>query len=283
MSKGFLIFAQNTESVDYVQQAYVLALSIKYSQKEISNVSLVTNSAVPDEYVSIFDQIIPIPWFKELEDSPLQAENRWKLYYATPYDETIVLDSDMLVLADIGLWWEYCGNFDIKFCSKIRNYKLEIITQDTYHRKTFISNNLPNPYFALHYFKKNRPAYEFYKVLEFVCNNWEACYDIYAPDYYQKWLSMDLASAIALEITGMHDQAIDKCDPLNFIHMKTPLQDWPTGVDSWQDMVPYILNSKGELIVGNIKQTKLFHYAEKNFVSKSLIARLEELANATQA
>jgi hypothetical protein len=80
----------------------------------------------------------------------------------------------------------------------------------------------------------------------------------------------------------MHDQAIDKCDPLNFIHMKTPLQGWPTGVDSWQDMVPYILNSRGELIVGNIKQTKLFHYVEKNFVSKSLIARLEELANAAQ-
>ena len=104
MSKGFLIFAQNTESVDYVQQAYVLALSIKYSQPEINNVSLVTNSVVPDEYTSIFDQIIPIPWFKELEDSPLQAENRWKLYHATPYDETIVLDSDMLVLADISLW-----------------------------------------------------------------------------------------------------------------------------------------------------------------------------------
>jgi hypothetical protein len=281
VSKGFLLFAQNTDTVDYVEQAYALALSIKYSQTEIKNVSLVTSSKVPKRYRAVFDNIIPIPWFTEDKTSLLKGEHRWKMYEATPYEETIVLDADMLLLEDITIWWKYCSSYDIKFCSKIYNYKLDYIPYDKFHRKTFLENQLPNPYFALHYFKKNRPAYEFYKVLEFVCNNWEACYDIFAPAYYQKWLSMDLATAITLEITGMYDQAIDKCDPLSFIHMKTPLQAWPTGVASWQDMVPYVLNSKGELIVGNIKQTKLFHYVEKNFISTSLLARLEELANGS--
>ena len=277
MSKGFLIFAQNTESVDYVQQAYVLALSIKYSQREINNVSLVTNSVVPDEYKSIFDQIIPIPWFKELEDSPLQAENRWKLYYATPYDETIVLDSDMLVLSDIGLWWDYCGNFDIKFCSKIRNYKLEEIVQDTYHRKTFISNNLPNPYFALHYFKKNQTSFEFYKVLEFVINNWEFCQGTFAPLDPQQWISMDLAIAIALIISGMEDSAIDQINPLEFVHMKSAIQGWHTIPESWRNYANFVLNSKGEFLVGNIKQEKIFHYVEKDILNQQLIDRLKEL------
>ena len=275
MSKGFLLFAQNTETVDYVKQAYALALSIRLSQTAVKNVSLVTNSPVSDYYVHVFDQIIPIP-FESEGSSTLQGEHRWKLYYATPYEETIVLDSDMLMLEDISSWWYYCSNYDIKFCSQIKNYKLELI-QDTYHRKAFIANHLSNPYFALHYFKKNQPAFEFYKVLEFVCNNWQWCYDQFAMKEYQEWLSMDLAAAIAIEIMGIHEQVIDICNPMNFVHMKTPIQGWPTIPLSWQDAIPFILNSRGELIVGNIKQSKLFHYVEKNFITDKILQRLESL------
>ena len=101
MSKGFLVFAQNSGSVDYVQQAYALALSIKLSQNEITDISIVTNDNVPYEYQKIFDQVIPIPYFKEEINSTLKAEHRYQLYAATPYDETIVLDSDMLVMEDL--------------------------------------------------------------------------------------------------------------------------------------------------------------------------------------
>lgn len=275
MSKGFLLFAQNTDAVDYVKQAYALALSIKASQTAVKNVSLVTNSPVPEQYVYVFDQIIPIP-FESEGSSALQGEHRWKLYYATPYEETIVLDSDMLMLEDVSAWWDYCSNYDIKFCSQIKNYKLELI-KDTYHRKAFIANHLSNPYFALHYFKKNQPAFEFYKVLEFVCNNWQWCYDQFAMKEYQEWLSMDLAAAIAIEIMGIHEQVIDVCNPMNFVHMKTPIQGWPTIPLSWQDAVPFIFNSRGELIVGNIKQSKLFHYVEKNFITDKILQRLETL------
>jgi hypothetical protein len=280
VSKGFVLFAQNTESVNYVTQAYALALSIQYSQKEIKKVSLVTNSPVPKKYRKVFDQIIPIPWFEEAGNSPLKGEHRWKLYHASPYEETIILDSDMLLVEDITQWWEYCHQYDVKFCSKIKNYKLDHIEVDIFHRKAFIANNLPNPYFALHYFKKGEVAHNFYKVLEFVCNNWQWCYSKFAPLKYQDWLSMDLAAAIAIEISGL-DDAVDVCSPLEFIHMKTPLQGWIVNAYSWQDTVSYVLNTKGELIVGNIKQTKLFHYVEKNFISKRTLSRLEELAHGS--
>ena len=279
VSKGFLLFAQNTDSVDYVTQAYALALSIKYSQLSVTSVSLMTNDVIPKKYQKIFDKIIPIPWSTDTTTS-LVGEHRWKLYHTTPYEETIVLDTDMLLLEDISAWWEYCSNYDFKFCSRVKNYKQDIVN-DTYHRKAFIANKLINPYFALHYFKKNRPTYEFYKVLEFVCNNWQWSYDKFAPDEYQDWLSMDLAAAIAVEITGTHEQAVDAVGPLEFIHMKTPIQGWLPVPMSWQDTVPFVLNNQGNLIVGNIKQTKLFHYVEKNFISKNILTKLENLANGT--
>jgi hypothetical protein len=279
VSKGFLLFAQNTDNVNYIEQAYALALSIKISQSDIKSVSLMTNCKVPNKYSKVFDQIVPIPWTTDTT-TVLAGEHRWKLYHATPYEETIVLDTDMLLLEDISLWWDYCGNYDFKFCSRIKNYKQDVIN-DTYHRKAFITNKLTNPYYALHYFKKRPQSLEFYKVLEFVCNNWQWCYDKFAPNEYQDWLSMDLAAAIAIEISGTHEQAVDAVSPLEFIHMKTPIQGWIPIPVSWQDTVPFVLNTQGDLIVGNIKQTKLFHYVEKNFISKHILIKLENLANGT--
>jgi hypothetical protein len=276
VSKGFILFAQNTEKTDYVKQAYALALSIKHSQTSVNSVSLVTNSDVPKKYRKVFDQIIPIPWYTEADTSPLAAEHRWKLYHVTPYDETIVLDTDMLLLEDISEWWHYCRNYDVKFCSRIKNHKLDTVVDRT-HRKAFEGNKLTNPYYALHYFKKNDKALEFYRVLEFVCNNWEWCWTTFAPDFYQNWLSMDLAVAVAIEITGEYNYTVDSCSPLEFIHMKIPLQDWPASADRWQDTIPWVLNNQGDLIVSNIKQTKLFHYVEKDFVTASILNQLEGL------
>lgn len=279
MTKGFLIFAQNSESINYIDQAYALALSIKLSQPEINNVSLVTNNKVSKKYQKVFDNIIPIPWVDNTESTRYAAEHRWKLFHVSPYDETMVLDSDMLLLDDISLWWNYCDNFDLKFCSRVNNHKGEVIV-DTVYRKAFVSNKLTNPYFALHYFKKSQASLEFYKVLEFVCNNWEWCYTKFAPENYQNWLSMDLAAAITIEITGQHESVIDCCSPLEFVHMKPGIQGWNYAPEFWQDVASSNFNSSGELLINNIKQTKLFHYVEKDFLSKKIISTLEELVNA---
>lgn len=274
MSKGFLVFAQNTDTVNYLEQAYALALSIKFSQKQENSISIVTNDIVPDKYKGLFDQIIPIPWYKD--GNRYHSENRWKLYHVTPYDETIVLDTDMLLLEDVSEWWSYCSNHNLKFCSKVKNHKNEIVV-DTFYRKAFLENNLTNPYYALHYFKKSDIAYEFFKTLEFVCNNWEWCYTKFAPNEYQNWLSMDLATAIAIEITGRYECVNDVCSPLEFVHMKPLLQGWDYTPSNWQNTVHALLTKKGDLVVGNIKQVKLFHYVEKDFLTSKVIERLEGL------
>ena len=278
VSKGFLLFAENTKSTNYIEQAYALALSIQYSQTTTTLVSLMTNDKVPKKYQSVFDKIIPIP-FEVKNDGKYKTDNRWQLYYATPYDETIVLDADMLLVDDISDWWTYCADHDIKFCSRIKNYKNEIIGLDPVHRLVFIENKLTNPYFALHYFKKNQTAYEFYKVLEFVITHWDFNRGTFAPNEPQLWPSMDLATAIAIEITGQYNSVIDSCSPLEFVHMKTPLQGWDMIPSTWQDAVPFVLNSRGNLVLGNMIQPKLFHYVEKNFLTGKILKRLEELAN----
>lgn len=275
MSKGFLVLAQNTETVDYVRQAYALALSIKATQCSINNISLITNDSVPQEYRDVFDQIIEIPW-GDLAKNPLwKVENRWKFIHASPYDETIVLDTDMLFLDDITDWWKYCEGSHVKYCSTIKNYRGEVVAKDLHHRKAFVNNNLPNPYVAVHYFRKTEFAYEFYKVLEFVCKNWEFAYKNFAPKNYQTWLSMDLATAIAIEMMGIEDQVIDIECPFEFVHMKPALQGWKPTPSNWQDTVHHFFNNSGQMIIGNYRQKYLVHYVEKDFLTDSLIERLQ--------
>lgn len=281
MSKGYLIYAENTDNVDYVQQAYALALSIKATQKEVKSVSIVTNSEITsDEYKEVFDHIIPIPWYDK-QGGILSAEHRWKLYHVTPYDETIVLDADMLMIQDVSDWWWYTQNRDLLFCSKTLNYKGEIIN-DSIYRKTFTENQLPNTHFALHYFRKSKQAEYFYKALEFVVNNWAWCYGKFAPEQYQNWLSMDLAAAIALEMTG-YCECADECSPFRFIHMKPGVQDWIPVPERWTTTIPHIYTKDGEFIVANIKQHHLFHYVEKDFVKDgNIITKLKGLVYGTR-
>lgn len=275
MSKGFVVLAQNTETVDYVKQAYALALSINSTQKTVTKISLITNDPVPIQYKHVFDNIIEIPWGDLASDNNWKIENRWKIFHVSPYEETIVLDTDMLFLDDISSWWDYCSNSDLKFCSTIKNYKNEVITTDTIHRKTFINNKLSNPYVALFYFKKSDLALEFFKVLEFVVKNWEYCSKTITTTSPQKWLSIDLATAIAIDIMGIEERVIDPCSPLEFTHMKAAIQGWSPVPSSWQNVVSFNFEN-GVMLVGNYRQQFLFHYVEKDFLTDGMLVKLEE-------
>lgn len=275
MSKGFVVLAKNTNDTDYVKQAYVLALSILATQTETA-ISIITNDSVPEEYQEVFDQIIPIPW-EDQASSRYVAEHRWKIYHVTPYDETIVLDTDMIFLQDINDWWWYCQDHELLFCASALNYKGDVIENSIY-RKTFIQNDLPSPYFALHYFKKSERAEYFYKTLEFVVNNWAWCYGKLASEHYQNWLSMDLSAAIAVELCGYHS-SVDVCSPLKFVHMKAGVQGWHPVPSCWRNTIPYSYTKSGDLTVGNIRQHHLFHYVEDEFIDIDIIKKLKKLSN----
>ena len=108
--------------IDYVKMAYALAMSIKLTQKEVNNITLITDipEAVPEHYRNMFDQVLPIKWYDDAFESEWKIENRWKLYHLSPYDETVVLDADMLFLSDVSQWWNYMSkNFDLLIADKV--------------------------------------------------------------------------------------------------------------------------------------------------------------------
>jgi hypothetical protein len=278
-TKGYLILAQNNSSNDYVRMAYVLALSIKNSQKEITSVSLITDvpDAVPNHYKEVFDHIIEIPWYDDALNSDWKIENRWKIYHITPYDETVLLDADMLFLTNVDHWWgNLSKNYDLFITSNVMTYRNETVTSD-YYRKAFVRNNLPNTYSAFTYFKKTEFAEEFWTLVEVIVKNWKEFYDKFLPNYTPKHLSIDIAFALAVKILDIEDRVTTKFDYPTFVHMKSKIQNWFISTDDWMDFGGVYLNRQGLLKISNYQQTGIFHYTEKKFLTKHIEYVYEDL------
>lgn len=268
MSKGYLILAQNNKN-DYVEMAASLAMSIKISQKEINSVSLVTDipDAVPNHYRDIFDNILPIPWFDDARESEWKIENRWKLYHVTPYEETIILDADMIFLSDLSHRWNYLSNnYDLFITSCVQTYRNEIVTSDFY-RKTFTKNNLPNTYSAYTYFKKSDLSLEFWKCVEIICKNWETFYQKFLVNHRPPHLSIDVAFAIAVTILGIEDKVFSSFDSPMFTHMKGSIQNWNKTHDKWNLYVDSYFTDNMSVKIGNFHQRGILHYTEKDFLT----------------
>ena len=171
MSKGFLVVAQNGQ-YDYIRMAYALAMSLKLSQSEHSNLSVMVNEGQKVERKEIFDKIIPVPKI----DAPWKIQNKWQYFWLSPYDETIVLDADMLFFHDISHWWEVLKDKEIEFTTTTKNYR-GIDTTSDYYRKTFTKNKLPNLHTALFYFKKTPIVEQYFKMVKLIFHNWEVFYE----------------------------------------------------------------------------------------------------------
>jgi hypothetical protein len=272
MSKGHLIFAQNSD-YDYVKQAYALALTIK-KHNQINSVCLVTNDIVPDSYKHVFDYIVGIPFDDESQNSLWKIENRWKLFHASPFEETMVYDSDMLLFDSNDSWWKYFKDKDVVLTNSVLDYRGNVI-HDVFLRKAFTQNDLPNVYFGFHYFRKTDRAYQFYKCLKQIVKNWKKMYDIYTPVSTQRFCSMDISAAIATKMLGAENEFVMPSYFPTFVHMKKELQSWSSFSNSWRKSVIINFDIHGRLKISNYLQSTLFHYTEPEFLTDDVIKILE--------
>jgi hypothetical protein len=110
MTTGAIIFAQNNTTIDYVKMAVFAAERIrKYLDIPVS---IITDSGdwLAKAYPAhTFDKVIPIPVAKYTQSKPFRDgalaykmldwrnQSRHMIYDLTPYDRTIVFDSDYII------------------------------------------------------------------------------------------------------------------------------------------------------------------------------------------
>lgn len=266
MSRGYLVMAQGP----YLQQAEALALSIKKTQSSVNGISVITDGQVN---VDLFDQVIPVPQDDLARNSGWKIHNRVYFYDLSPYDETVILDADMLFLSDVSHWWDMMSKYELLITDKVKTFRGEWVGYNPY-REMFVGNQLPNTYSAFTYFKKTDLAKEFFSLLKSIIKHWPEWSKTYTPVNRQEKPSIDAAMAIAVKIMGIDDQVFSSLDYPTFTHMKGGCQGWKRRTEEWSDLLG-IYTDQDRIRIGPYIQTGILHYVKKNFVDDRILETLK--------
>jgi hypothetical protein len=126
-SKGIVVFAINTDAVDYVQ---IADRTSRLAQKNLAlPITLITDSSATPKFK--YDSVVRIAaqgdnW----RDDAAQWRNfgRHLAYQLSPYDETILVDTDYLILDD-SLDMLFATDFDYKLMHHNANYNGAVYQQ----------------------------------------------------------------------------------------------------------------------------------------------------------
>lgn len=282
-TKGYIVIAQNSATVDYLRQAYALALNLKLTQSTVNNLTVCvdaeTRKQITQKHQKVFDNIVDIPWDDPKQhSSEWKIHNKWKYFYMSPYDETVILDTDMLFPTDVSDWWSTLSQRDVWATTQVRTYRGEVAQSD-YYRKYFVANDLPNVYTAFMYFKKSDLAAELFTMTEIVFQHWQRFFFKYLPHGKPNFLSGDVAFALAMQLLGIENECT--CENVDavptFVHMKSHVQNI-RGVnmhDDWSSTLPTYYKSPNNFKIGNFQQTLPFHYVDKDWITDQMIRQME--------
>jgi len=207
MTLGAIIFAQNNEVIDYTKLAVFSAKRIR--QFLNIPVSLVTDNAnylktkYPDHP---FDQIIEIEFTdnnqtKNFYDGSFSSrklswknQSRSNIYDLTPYDRTLVIDSDYILNSNI-LQSALTNNYDFQIYKD--SFDLAV---DREHAEFLRINQYSIPFYwaTVFVFQKNSITKAFFDLVSYIKANWSyfrLLYNISNPLYRN-----DFAFSIAIHI-----------------------------------------------------------------------------------
>jgi len=213
MTRGALIFAHNNRDIDY---AYMSIISARLTKKNLGiPVSLVTDpstlewlkwSGNYDLATETFDKIIEVDRpvtdnMRRLHDGihsknmPFVNANRSSVYDLTPYDQTLLLDSDFLIFSDrLNHYW------DIDSDVMIGKSMLDIYDQKRlgYH-DIYISDTSVHLYWATTVmFRKTPYSKMFFELVNLIRQNYQYYSDLFrfSADQYRNDISFSIAKHI---------------------------------------------------------------------------------------
>jgi len=280
MNFGYLIIVSKNESVDYLKLAYVLALSIKNTQKSgYDKVALVIDNKTSLEKIKsswVFDHIIE--WNQETF-----WDGRSWMDKLTPWEYTVCLDADMLFLRDYSHWIDYfIENCELYVPNRSFTYRGEVITNDFY-RRCFTKNDLPNLYSMWTWFRKDsKLVEEFFSLGRYVLKNPKEFSNLFLTEFKPKVIGTDEAFALSSKILDIQDDVSYDLEFPRIVHMKGEIQNWPWPADKFTNHIGFYLNKDARLKIGNYQQYDIVHYVEKDLITDEVVSILEEIAWKTR-
>ena len=296
MSKGFLIFAHNNEEIDYLKLAAINAKLIK-SNCGVPDVTVVTNKHSYDytsatmgeafltESISNFIFVEKDKAFKQanirlykdtshsIKNLPFYNIDRCDAYYLSPYDETILIDADYLILSNsLNQCWGH--NNDLMMNWEYRDIMTE---RDDPTLKRLHPVGITMYWATVVYFKKCNFSEQFFKTVAHVRDNREFYQDVYKwpGSLYRNDYSFSVAAHM---LSGYHEKGMPQL-PVPALY-KTFDTDDVHSVPAPNEIIFYLEKPKslGDFMLTRWKNLDI-HIMNKwaiNRVSEELLSHLRE-------
>lgn len=222
MNKGVVLFAHNTRQIDYAKIALV---SGSLAKKHLDvPVSLLVDQSTIDwmkesndfkKATSIFDKIIcterpPTLQSRKFRDgnnhvvSPFNNSNRNNVWQLTPYDRTLLIDSDFFIFSDnLNNYW----NVDSDLLISTQYADIADDKRIGYHDRYISDTGVRLLWATTVMFTKNKNTQIFFNLVEHIRQNYKQFADIYRFDH--RMFRNDIAFAIARHIMYGFEQDND--------------------------------------------------------------------------
>ena len=280
--QGYLTFALNNGTVDYLQLAYVQALSIKCTQR-INNYAVIvdqpTSLLVTDRHRRVFDHVIVLDQV-DSGDQDWKLSDEWQAFDLTPFRETVKLEADILFSRSVDHWWTGMRIQEVMFTTQIRDY-LGQVSQARNYRRMFDINQLPDVYNGMFYFRHSRRAQDLFSAAREVYLHWPLFRNQLLKNCRSEQATTDEVFAVAARLIGSEHVTNPGLSYPSFVHMK-PAINRLQEAEPWTAQLPFHVDSHLNIYINHCRQLYPVHYQAKDLITDEIVKtyeqRLQELA-----
>lgn len=264
MNKGYILIATNKAEQE---QAATAAYSLKIRNTD-AHVTLIVPyvDAVYEHLKEPFDNIEELPFDKDADG----RLNDWQLYWASPYNYTMVLDTKVLIEENHDELWEYLiEHKDLAFPTHVKDFKGKKFSKQSIFKDLEIK-----PVEAeMWYFKKSDLTLEYFKLCDPFIRNWESFVDetvgkSYRQTYYHPGFIHSLI------VNRMWNKEDIYCDRFNLVSMQPSVEVFIRKIkNGWMDYLNHWVTKTTRLKVQNYNITGTFAYISQEFLTQETYER----------
>jgi hypothetical protein len=212
MTRGAVLFAHNTEKLDYFLMAENCAKRIT-TFLDIPVTLITDENSIPKKVNNYFDDIILVePDKSNLKESITYInKGRFNAFEYSPYDETIVIDVDYIINSD-----KLLKTFDLPTDFACHD-STSFLMQPNLPQEVLSSYSFNTLWASVMMFRKTKKVKQIFQCLEMVQNNFKHYSELHhfvSPTYRN-----DYALTIAVNIINGHLKNKSNIIPWNLLHV----------------------------------------------------------------
>lgn len=264
---------------DNIKSAYALACTIKQHDPDREICVMVDDyKSMPTKYKSVFDYMVELPY--GVTDSTLADANAelWQMYYCTPFDETMYINCNSVVLSSIDSMWDNMSLYDFFVPTHTINFRHELNIKDEIFRNHRL-NEIDTMYTDIMFFKKSVVASEIFKMLDVVSKNWRDIYNAMLSDRIPTQFDINILINVVITMTGTPINTISNDDVTYTYNDLRALHLTDNYPKSWVNAIMIWYKNGNTLTVGNFAQSGVFVYGDQQFITDE---RLNDITNYYQ-